>query len=377
MTTSACDSLVSVPIRGGSVIIDTQDLDIATAHHWHVIRGGQVQRTARVDGRRVGYYLAREILARMLGRPPEAGEQATTWSGDPTDLRRANVTTTLTKRRREADPPPADVLARPDAPLWRTTVAPDAPPASPLARGRPASVCAPRSQRKADPPSPPKTPSPPIHDDRSAAPAEAPAPVPLGRVRNPYAITATTRDAIIEAFIHRMPAIVHGMNLSAEGQTPDDFLSEAYVALVDIVDGWLGADGDNARDKGATLEQYVVRRVRLRLLDSRRAYGAKRLRLGTPLSQIVNADTGADFSDDGILPPSPDISGDAIMRLDVGRALRSLPDVQRRIVWMYDGMGYSMPDIAAATGDPTRRVRHLLDTARRRLAGMLQAYAPL
>jgi len=93
----APDDPVAVPIRGGSVTVDRQDLDLLATHRWHVIPCGQVQCHVRDDsGRRRALYLARAVLRRMLDRDLLAGERAHTLDRDPTHCTRGNVVSSLT-----------------------------------------------------------------------------------------------------------------------------------------------------------------------------------------------------------------------------------------------------------------------------------------
>ena len=162
---------------------------------------------------------------------------------------------------------------------------------------------------------------------------------------NYYYIKETDRDSIIEEFIKRIPAIVHGMNLNAEGQTSDDFLSEAYVALVEAVDSYLNEDIDHY---GVTLEQWVVRRIRCRLVDKQRYYSARKRSIGksyVPIDDdvIINL-TG----DNGI--PVNDIVTKAV--------IDELPEVEKIIIKKFYYSGLSEREIGNILGWTTHKVHY-------------------
>ncbi|HEX4012094.1 MAG TPA: sigma-70 family RNA polymerase sigma factor [Solirubrobacteraceae bacterium] len=68
----------------------------------------------------------------------------------------------------------------------------------------------------------------------------------------------------------------------------------------------------------------------------------------------------------GIIGTAPSAAELAALRLRLG-ALRSLPDRQRRLVWL-QGLGLSYSEMGAETGDSVRTVERQLGRARRRLA---------
>ena len=193
------------------------------------------------------------------------------------------------------------------------------------------------------------------------APVTGRIPDPLDRRLGALALAAQTgdaeaRDAVYAALAPRLDVIVRSVyrRASGPGADPavelDDLRQEAYLVLVDLVEGWTGE---------ATLCGHVLARFHWRLREALAAMGGIARR-------------GAAELDDVVGPGSIEEAGEA----DQGQLrllTHALPDRQRAIVLLRVGAGYPQRQIAEALGVGRRTVAREWDRALATLRASLRA----
>jgi RNA polymerase sigma-70 factor, ECF subfamily len=136
---------------------------------------------------------------------------------------------------------------------------------------------------------------------------------------------------------HYPGAIGFARSLARDRDRADDLVQEAFARLM--------AGPPGVRDQRAYLNTIIVNLARAEWRQERRPYAAPML-----------VETVAD---------------DVDLRLDVGQAVRSLPQAQRDVIWLRYYAGLPVQEIATLLRHPEGSVKSLLHHARRRLAYLL------
>lgn len=184
-------------------------------------------------------------------------------------------------------------------------------------------------------------------------------------VTRPIRVTSTDREGIVTELLPRAEAI--SRDYHTQGYEAADWAAEARALLVTIVDSWLSREGAHARTLGITLEQYVIRRLRLRLMDRwRHLAAANRI-----LDHAVSLDL---FLHDGAAPDEVTVPGPGPLGPDLETALSSLTPRERRVVRRHLVEGYTVAETAELVGCSVNAVHHSLKQARKKLRGHLADY---
>jgi RNA polymerase sigma-70 factor (ECF subfamily) len=140
--------------------------------------------------------------------------------------------------------------------------------------------------------------------------------------------------------------------------------------------------GNRADALDATQDAFVAAFRRAGSFRGDAAFGTWLYRIGINAAQDLLRKRGREHAEpldepSGSQPEAPDRVDETIVaRVDVGRALASLPEEYREAVVMHDLGGVPYEEIAQLTGAPMGTVKSRISRGRRRLAELLEHPAP-
>lgn len=156
-------------------------------------------------------------------------------------------------------------------------------------------------------------------------------------------MTLDQRNAVIESSMPYVERMARKRRYNVRGWDVEDWISEAYVALVLAVDKW-------TPERGIDMVPWIMTSVYYGLQHAFRDAVRPSCSTGDYLDEVT-----PDWAD--TIAVHHDVHRDP----DLQKAVEKLPDMQRAIVYAHYVEGWSDPEIGRAIGRPASTVRHYRD----------------